>query len=75
MNKYIFQRRLLLDQAEREERRELLRPHREKFEAMLFALQDECERSGHTLAHDHFNVGGDSVLRCTACGRTKVEAD
>jgi hypothetical protein len=73
MNRDIFQRRLLLDRAEREARRELLRPHRQKFDVMLFALQYECEQLGHTLEHDRFNVGGDRVLRCTACGRTKVE--
>lgn len=70
----IFERHAALQRQERKERAALLAPLNERYRPLYEALQDECGRApGHEWRHAHWNVGGERVLRCQQCAKTKVE--
>ena len=70
----IWRRRVELERAESEERQRLLEPLIERYRPLYEALQDECGRApGHEWRHSHWNVGGEHVLRCNQCAKTKMD--
>lgn len=73
MNRSIRERMYRLEWLERSVRVALLEEHASKFKPLINALQAECEQAGHTFEHSHFNLGGDSILRCLECNKQKKE--
>jgi hypothetical protein len=71
MNGSIRKRMYRLEWLERSARVALLEQHVAKFKPLIEGLQAECEQAGHTFEHSHFNLGGDSVLRCLECNKHK----
>lgn len=73
MNRSIRERMYRLEWLERSVRVALLEEHVAKFKPLIDALQAECEQAGHTFEHSHFNLGGDSILRCLECNKHKKD--
>jgi hypothetical protein len=66
----IWKRHVELQQQEQEERVELLAPLRAKYDLLHQALSEECGKIKHKFVLSRFNVGGDSIYRCSECGKT-----
>lgn len=66
----IWKRHVELQRQEREERVELLAPLLAKYDLLYGALSEECGKIKHKFVLSHFNVGGDSIYRCSECGKT-----
>lgn len=71
MSNSIRERMYRLEWLERSARVTLLEAHYARFQPLRDALQAECEQAGHTFEHSHFDLGGDSVLRCLECNKHK----
>lgn len=70
----IWERRLLLEKAQRAEREERLKGLDEKYHAAFDALKVECGQTpqGHEWMFNHWNVGGAEIYYCNHCKARKI---
>ena len=70
----IWERRLLLNKAQRAERDERLEGLDEKYHAAFDALKVECGQTpqGHEWTFNHWNVGGAEIYYCNHCNARKI---
>ena len=70
----IWERRLLLEKAQRAERDERLKGLDEKYAPAFDALKVECGQTpqGHEWTFNHWNVGQAAIFYCNFCNARKI---
>ena len=70
----IWERRLLLDKAQRAEREERLKGLDEKYAPAFDALKVECGQTpkGHEWTFNHWDMGGAAIFYCNYCKARKI---